>query len=205
MQMLFWDSSTAGHPVEVMYNVQKKRTAVAASKDLQVGELKIAPWASDLGNLSTDSKHLLDPDRTIIKVTLSNKAEKAASQGKPQEKLNVKEMLQASSAVAAAPADSSQDVVFVCLLRHDVAPVWEPAPENTNTENSAWRYEDKTNLHAYWQVEADLHPKAADPLDTRVKRVRVLVNQKKGKKDAYIKKICPGSLLTSLTKFLSET
>ena len=91
MQMLFWDSSTAGHPVEVMYNVQKKRTAVAASKDLQVGELKIAPWASDLGNLSTDSKHLLDPDRTIIKVTLKNKAEETAPQGKPQERLDVKE------------------------------------------------------------------------------------------------------------------
>ena len=145
-----------------MYNVQKKRTAVAASKDLQVGELKIAPWASDLGNLSTDSKYLLDPDHTIIKVTLKNKAEEAAPQGKPQERLDVKEMLQASSAVAAAPADSSQDVVFVCLLRDAVALVWEPAPENTDPENGAWRYDDKTTAHPYWHFETLTEKEARD-------------------------------------------
>ena len=162
MQMLFWDSSTARHPVEVMYNVQKGQTAVAASKDLQVGELKIAPWVSDLGNLSTDSKHLLDPDRTIIKVTLKNKAEETAPQGKPQERLDVREMLQASSAVAAVPADSSQDVVFVCLLRDAVALVWEPAPENTDPENGAWRYDDKTTAHPYWHFETLTEKEARD-------------------------------------------
>ena len=91
IHMLFRDGNVTNQPVQVMYNVQKKRTTVVASKDLQVGELKIAPWVSDLGNLSTDSKHLLDPDRTIIKVTLKNKAEETAPQGKPQERLDVKE------------------------------------------------------------------------------------------------------------------
>ena len=144
MQMLFRDSSTTSHPVQVMYNVQKKRTAVVASKDLQVGELKIAPWASDLSYLSTDSKHLLLPDRTVITVTPRNKAEESAPQGTP-----VEETPPASSAVAAAPADSSQDAVYVSLLRDAVAPVWEPAPENTNPENGAWRLDDKTSLHPY--------------------------------------------------------
>ena len=89
MQMLFGDENNARHPVEVMYNVEKKRTTVTASKDLQVGELKITPWATDLSTLSTDAKHLLDPDCAIIKVTLQPKAEEMACQGKPQEKPNV--------------------------------------------------------------------------------------------------------------------
>ena len=161
MQMLFWDSSTARHPVEVMCNVQNRQTAVAASKDLQVGELKIAPWASDLGNLSTDSKHLLDPDRTIIKVTLRFRwSEETASQEMPQEKQNVKEMPKASSAVAAAPADSSQDVVFVCLLRDAVAPVWVEDPDANDPNNGAWRYDKNTKLHPYWHVDRSTEKEA---------------------------------------------
>ena len=65
--------------LQIIYNVQKKRTTVVASMDLNAGELQIAPWIPELANLSTDSKHLLDPERTTIKVTLRAISEEKAS------------------------------------------------------------------------------------------------------------------------------
>ena len=74
---------------------------------------------------------------------------------------------------------------------------------------AAKRYKDspaKRQMDQIVSVEADLRPKAADPLNTAVKQVRLFVKVKHSGKDAIHihSMICHGSLLTSLTRLLSE-
>ena len=173
MQLAFQHDCSSSHDVRLEWIQGGERSlgcfTPRASKDLEKGELALVPYVSSIDYVSADTKHLLDPDRYTVKVTLHTGLTEVIETTEPTEgapvgkkkllRSNAKEDLQAmlhkNAAAVAAPsskAAKTDDAEYLWLLKDCRMPTWVAKPTAQEPQAGEWNFSAKSNLHPYWTI-----------------------------------------------------